>query len=180
MRLKKNWVTVGRSVHLCLRTSIALVFPGLLELFNVVLIRGAFCALLPVIGRPGLVIPTPVTLADDPRQNIHFVVELSGELGADEIGCACPFASGDELHVVPIATVLGSQGGTLQGQHRADAVPGSRLVDLQFLFGSTSILPSEVLALDAVKDVSRAVSHLSGVGTGTAGQVIDHLVHVFL
>lgn len=173
-------MTVGRSVHLCLQTSSALVFPGLLELLNVVLIRRALCALLSIIGRPGLIIPAPVALADDPGQNVHFVVELSRELGADEIGRACPFAPGDELHVITIATVLGSQCGTLQGQHRADAVPGSRLVDLQFLFGSTSILPSEVLALDAVKDVGRAVSHLSGVGTRTAGQVVDHLVHVFL
>lgn len=42
------------------------------------------------------------------------------------------------------------------------------------------ILPSEVLALDAVKDVSCAVGHLSRVGAGAAGQVVDHLVHVFL
>lgn len=155
-------------MHLCFQTSGALVLPGFLELFNVILIRRAFCALLSVIGRPGLIIPAPVTLADDPGQNVHFVVELSRELGADEIGCACPFAPGDELHVVTIATVLGSQGSTLQREHRADAVPGSRLIDLQFLFGPASILPSEVLALDAVEDVGGAVGHLSGVGAGAA------------
>lgn len=118
------------AVHLCLQTSGALVLPGFLELFNVVLMRRALCALLSVIGRPGLIIPAPVTLADNPGQNVHFVVELSRELRADEIGCACPFAPGDELHVVTIATVLGSQCGTLQGQHRADAVSSRRLVDL--------------------------------------------------
>ena len=62
-----------------------------MELFDVVLIRRALCALLSVIGRPGLIISAPVTLADNPGQNIHFVVEFSRELGADEIGSACPF-----------------------------------------------------------------------------------------
>lgn len=165
------------SLRLC---PVSLILPGLLELFDVVLVRGALCALLPVVGRPRLVVPAPVALADDPGQDVHFVVEFSGELCAYEVGRAGPFAPGDELHVVTIATVLGSQRGAFEGQHGADAVPGRGLVDLQLLLGPAGVLPAEVLALDVVEDVGRAVGHLRGVGAGAAGQVIDHLVHVFL
>lgn len=76
--------------------------------------------------------------------------------------------------------MLGGQCGALQGQHGANAVPGRGLVDLQLLLGPAGILPAEVLALDAVEDVGRAVGHLGGVGAGAAGQVVDHLVHVLL
>lgn len=162
------------------QSGVSLILPGLLELLDVIFIRGALRAFLSVVGRPGLVIPAPVALADNPGQDVHFVVELRGELSADEVRRPCPFAPGDELHVVAIATVLGSQGSALQGQHGADAVPGRGLVDLQLLLGPTGILPAEVLALDAVKDVGCAVGHLGGVGAGAAGQVIDHLVHVLL
>lgn len=169
--------TRGGVLHL---VPVSLILPGLLELLHVVLIRGALCALLSVVGRPSLVIPAPVTLADNPGQDVHLVVELRGELGADEVGRARPLAPGDELHVVTVAAVLRRQRGALQGQHGADAVPGRGLVDLQLLLGPTGVLPAEVLALDAVEDVSRAVGYLSGVGAGAAGQVIHHLVHVLL
>lgn len=162
------------------RGGISLVLPGLLELLDVVFVRGALRALLSVVGRPRLVVSAPVALADNPGQDVHLVVELGRELGADEVGRPRAFAPGDELHVVAVATVLGCQRGALQGQHGADAVAGRGLVDLQLLLGPAGVLPAEVLALDAVEDVRRAVGHLGGVGAGAAGQVVDHLVHVLL
>ena len=159
---------------------VSLIFPGLLKLLDVVLVGGALGAPVSVVGGPGLVIPAPVALADDPGQDVHFVVELRRELRADEVGRARPFAPGDELHVVAVAAVLGSQRGALQGQHGADAIPGCGFVDVQLLPGPAGVLPAEVLALDAVEDVRCAVGHLRGVGAGATGQVVDHLVHVLL
>ena len=151
-----------------------------MKLLDVIFVGGALRALLSVVGRPSLVIPAPVALADDPGQDVHFVVELGGELSADEVGRPRPFAPGDKLHVVAVATVLGSQRGALQGQHGANAIPGCGFIDLQLLLGPAGVLPAEVLALDAVEDVSCAVGHLGGVGAGAARQVVDHLMHVFL
>lgn len=56
---------------------ISLILPGLLELLDVIFIRGALRALLSIVGRPGLVVSAPVTLADDPGQDVHLIVELS-------------------------------------------------------------------------------------------------------
>ena len=161
-------------------SGVPLILPGLLKLLDVVLVGGALGAPVSVVGGPGLVIPATVALADDPGQDVHFVVELRRELRADEVGRARPFAPGDELHVVAVAAVLGSQRGALQRQHGADAIPGCGFVDFQLLPGPAGVLPAEVLALEAVEDVRGAVGHLGGVGAGAAGQVVDHLVHVLL
>lgn len=77
---KRDSAPGGRSVQcICVtntRGGISLILPGLLELLNVVFIRGALRALLSIVGRPGLVIPAPVSFADNPGQDIHLVVEL--------------------------------------------------------------------------------------------------------
>lgn len=158
----------------------ALEFPRLFELLVVVLVLGVVWALLPVVGRPGLVVPAPVALADDPGQDVHLVVQVGRELGADEVGRAGPLAAGDELHAIVVAAVLCRQRGGLQRQHGADAVAGTGLVDLQLLFRAAGVLPAEVAARGSVVDVGRAVRHLGRVGARAAGQVVGHLGHVLL
>ena len=58
------------------RGGVSLILSGLLKLLDIIFVRGALCALLSVVGRPGLIIPAPVALADNPGQDVHFVVEL--------------------------------------------------------------------------------------------------------
>lgn len=156
----------------------SLELPGLFELFVVVLVLGVLSALLAVVGWPGVVVAAPVTFADDPRQDVHFVVQVCGELDADEVGRAGALAAGYELHGVVVATVLGSQRGGLQREHGADAVACRGLVDLQLLFGAAGVLPAEVPPPGRVMDVRCAVGHLCGIGAGAAGQVVGHLGHV--
>lgn len=156
------------------------IFPCFLKLLVVVFIWWVFCALLPIVGRPGLIVAAPVTFAYDPGQDVHFVVELCWEFYADQVGCPGPFAPGDQLHVVIVAAVLCCKRGALQGQHGADAVPCRGLVDLQLFLWTTCILPAEAFPLQSVVDFSSAVGNFSGVGAWAAGKVIDHFVHVFL
>lgn len=157
-----------------------LELPRLFELLVVVLVLGVFRALLPVVGRPGLVVSAPVALADDPGQDVHLVMQVGRELRADEVGRARPFAAGDELHAVVVAAVLRRQRGGLQREHGADAVAGGGLVDLQLLLRAAGVLPAEVPAREGVVHVGRAVRHLGRVGARAAGQVVGHLGHVLL
>lgn len=156
------------------------VFPCFLKLLVVVFVWWVFCALLPIIGRPGFIVAAPVTFAYDPRQNVHFVVEFCWEFDADQVGCSCPFAPGDQLHVIIIAAVLRCERRALQRQHGADAVSCCGLIDLQFFLWTTRILPAEAFPLKSVKDFSSAVRNFSGVGAWAAGKVVDHFVHIFL
>lgn len=77
---KRDSVPGGRSVQcVCVtnnRDGVSLILSGLLKLLDIIFVRGALCALLSVVGRSGLVIPAPVALADNPGQDVHFVVEL--------------------------------------------------------------------------------------------------------
>lgn len=108
-------------------------------------------------------IPAPVTLAEDPGQHVHLVVQLRGELGADEVGHTGPLAAGDEAGVLVVAAVLGGQGGAVQGQHGAQAETRRRLVDVQALLGPAGIPPSEALALLLVPQVDGIVDGLQRV-----------------
>lgn len=105
-------------------------------------------------------IPAPVTLAKDPGQHVHLVVQLWRELGADEVGDPSPLATGDEAGVLIVAAVLGSQGGAVQGQHGAQAEACRWLVDVQALLGAAGIPPSEALALLLIPQVDGAVDGL--------------------
>lgn len=125
-------------------------------------------------------VAAPVPFTDDPRQNVDLVMEVGGELGADEVGRPGPFPAADELHAVVIATVLRCQRGGLQRQHGADAVARRGLVYFQLLLGAAGVFPPEVPLRDGVVHVRRAVRHLGGVGAGAAGQIIRHLGHVLL
>lgn len=157
-----------------------LEFPCFLKLFVVVLVLRVVRTFLPVVWRPGLVVAAPVSFADDPRQDVHFIVQVCRKLGADEVGCAGPFASSDKLHIVVVAAVLCGQSGGLQCQHGAYAVPGRGLVDLQLLFWPTGIFPTEISACGSVVYVGCAVRHLGWVRARTARKVVRHLCHVLL
>lgn len=125
-------------------------------------------------------VAAPVPFTDDPRQDVDLVMEVGGELGADEVGRPGAFSAADELHAVVVATVLRRQRGGLQRQHGADAVARRGLVDFQPLLGAAGVFPPEVPLRDSVVHVRRAVRHLGGVGAGAAGEVIRHLGHVLL
>lgn len=105
-------------------------------------------------------------------------MQLWGELGADEVGDAGPLAAGDEAGVLVVATVLGSQGGAVEGEHGAQAEARRRLVDVQALLGAAGIPPSEALALLLIPQVDSTVDGLQRVGAGAAGQVRQHLAQV--
>lgn len=149
-----------------------------MQLGQVLLLGGVVSTLLPVVGGPDGVIPAPVTLAKDPGQHVHFVVQLRRELGADEVGDAGPLATGDEAGVLVIAAVLGSQGGAVKGEHGAQAEACRGLVDVQALLGAAGIPPSEALAPLLVPQVDGTVDGLQRVGAGAAGQVRQHLAQV--
>jgi len=155
-----------------------LEFSCLFKLFVVVLILRIVWTLLPIVWRPGLVVAAPVSFADDPGQDVHLIVQVSGELCADEVGRAGTFAASDKLHVVIIAAVLRSQRGGFEGQHGADAVAGCRLVDFKFLFWPTGIFPPEISACGGIMYICRAVRHLSWIRARAAGKVVGHLGHV--
>lgn len=157
-----------------------LEFPRFFKLFVVVLVLRVVGTLLPVVWRPGLVVAAPVSFADDPGQDVHLIVQVGGELCADEVGRASPFAASDELHAVVVAAVLRCQRGGLQRQHGADAVTGRGLVDLQLLFWPAGVFPTEISACGGVVYVCCAVRHLSRVGARAAGKVVCHLGHVLL
>lgn len=96
-------------------------------------------------------------------------MQVSGELRADEIGRTCPFASGDELHAVVVAAMLGRQRGGFQREHGADAIASSGFVDLQPLLRPAGVLPAEVALRCGIVDVCGAVGHLGWVKAGAAG-----------
>lgn len=123
-------------------------------------------------------VAAPVTLAEDPGQHVHLVVQLRGELSANEVGDASPLATGDEAGVLIVAAVLGSQGGAVEGEHGAQAETCCRLVDVQALLGATGIPPSEALALLLIPQVDSTVDSLQWVRAGTAGQICQHLAQV--
>lgn len=151
-----------------------------LKLFVIVLLRRIFCTFLTIVRRPSFIVPTPVSFANDPRQNIHLVMKFCREFDADQVGGASPFPSGNQLHAVIIAAVLCCQGGTLQGQHGPDAVAGTGLIDLQFFFWPTCIFPAKVLPFQTVVDLCSAISYFGGVCARTRGKIIDYFVHVLL
>lgn len=146
----------------------------------VVLVLRVVGTFQPVVWRPGLVVAAPVSFADDPGQDVHLVVQVGGELRADEVGRAGPFAASDELHVVVVAAVLRCQCGGLQRQHGADAVTGRGFVNLQLLLWPAGVLPAEISSREGVVYVCSAVRHLSWVGARAAGEVVGHLGHVLL
>lgn len=123
-------------------------------------------------------VAAPIALAEDPGQHVHFVVQLWGELGADEVGDASPLATGDEAGVLIVAAVLGSEGGAVEGEHGAQAEARRGLVDVQALLGATGVPPSEALALPLIPQVDSTVDGLQRVGAGAAGQVRQHLAQV--
>lgn len=155
-----------------------LVLLGLLQLGEVLLLGGVVSTPSPVVGGPDGVVAAPVALAEDPGQHVHLVVQLRGELGADEVGDAGPLAAGDEAGVLVVAAVLGSQGGAVEGEHGAQAEARRRLVDVQALLGATGVPPSEALALPLIPQVDGTVDGLQWVGAGAAGQICQHLAHV--
>lgn len=111
----------------------------------------------------------PVPLAQNPGQNVHFIMQLWREFCADEVGRSGPFAPCDELHVVVIATVLSSQRGAVKREHGAHAEFGRRLVDVQALFRAAGITPPVGLAKFLVENVDGTVDNLRGVHTGATG-----------
>lgn len=156
------------------------VFTCFLKLFVIVLLWRVLCTFLPVVRWSGFIISTPVPFANDPRQNVHFVMKLCWELYADQVGSPCSFAPCYQLHTVIIAAVLRCQGGTLQGQHGPDAVASCRLIDLQFLLWPTRVFPAKILPLVPVIDICSAVGDFSGICARTSRKVIDHFMHVLL
>lgn len=87
------------------------VLPGLLQFVHEHVLVGVFWAILSVVGRPYCVEAAPVPFAQDPRQHVHFKVELWGELGADQVRHARAFSPRDQLPAVTVAAVLRCQGG---------------------------------------------------------------------
>lgn len=156
------------------------VFPCFLELLVVVFIGRVFCTLLPIVWGPCFIVPAPVAFAYNPRQNVHFVMELCWEFNADKVWCTCPFPSGDQLHIIIIAAVLCCKCCAFQREHGADAVPCSGLIDLQFFLWTTCIFPAKAFPLNSIVDFSSAVCNFPGVGAWAAGKIIDHFVHIFL
>lgn len=124
-------------------------------------------------------VSAPVPFAEDPGQLVHLVVQLRGELGADEVGGPGPLAPRDQLGVLVVAAVLGGQRGTIQGEHGAQAETGGGLVDVQPFLGAAGIPPTEALALPLVSQVDGAVDRFQGVGAGAAGQVRQDFAEVF-
>lgn len=155
-----------------------LVFLGLLQLGEVLLLSRVVCTLLPIVGWSHSMVTAPVALAEDPGQHVHLVVQLWGELSADEVGDASTLPPGDEASVLIVAAVLGRQRRAVKGEHGAQAEACCRLVDVQALFGATGIPPAEALALSLIPQVDSTVNSLQGIGAGTAGQVRQHLAEV--
>lgn len=158
----------------------ASVLPSLSELQLELGFWRVLGALQPVVGGSDRVEPAPVPLAQDPGQDVHLVVQLGGELGADQVRRSRPFPPRDQSHAVVVATVLLRQHGAVVGQHGADAEAGRGLVDVEPLLGAAGVPPAVRLAEPGVLDVDGAVDHLGGVGAGAAGQLGEHLVQVLL
>lgn len=116
-------------------------------------------------------IPAPVSLTEDPRQHVHLVVKLWGELCTDEVRRTGPLAASDQPGVFVIAAMLGGQRGAVQGEHGAQAEMGSRLINVQPFLGPAGIPPAKVFALLLISQVHSTVHGFQRVGAGTAGQV---------
>lgn len=123
---------------------------------------------------------TPVSLAQDPGQHVHFEVELRRELGTNEVRRACAFPPCDQLPAVAVATVLGCKSGRVTGKRRADAVACRRLVDVQPLLGTARIPPTELPAAGLIIEADHGVGHLRGVAAGATGQLRHDLMQVAL
>lgn len=98
------------------------ILSRLLQFVHEHVLVGVFWAMLSVVGRPNFVEAAPVSFAQDPRQDVHFEVELRGELSADQVRHARTFASRDQLAALAVAAVLRCQGGRVAGKCRTDAV----------------------------------------------------------
>lgn len=70
-----------------------LEFPCFFELFVIVLILRVVRTFLPIVWWPGLVVAAPVPFADDPGQDVHFIVQVRRELCANQVGRSGPFAA---------------------------------------------------------------------------------------
>lgn len=173
-----SWVHGGPVASCLLPSWLQLVLLGLLQLGEVLLLGRVVGTPLPIVGRPHGMIPAPVALAEDPGQHVHLVVQLWGELSADEVGDASTLAPGDEAGVLVIAAVLGRQRRAVQREHGAQAEARRRLVDVQALLGAAGVPPAEALSLPLVPQVDSAVNGLQRVGAGAAGQVRQHLAEV--
>lgn len=123
---------------------------------------------------------TPVSLAQDPGQHVHFEVELGRELGTNEVRRACAFPPRDQLPAVAVATVLGCKSRGVTGERGADAVACRRLVDVQTLLGTACVAPTELAGAALVVEADHGVGHLRGVGAGAAGQLRHDLMEVAL
>lgn len=173
-----SWVHGGPVASCLLPSWLQLVLLGLLQLGEILLLGRVVGTPLPIVGRPHGVVPAPVALAEDPGQHVHLVVQLRGELGADEVGDAGTLAPGDEAGVLVIAAVLGCQRRAVQREHGAQAEARRRLVDVEALLGAAGIPPAEALPLPLIPQVDGAVNGLQRVGAGAAGQVCQHLAEV--
>lgn len=121
---------------------------------------------------------TPVSLAQDPRQHVHFEVQLGRKLSTDQIRRARAFPPRDQPPALAVTTVLRRQGGRVARQRRADAAPRRRLVDVQALLGAAGVAPTELPVVGLVVDTDHGVGDLGGVGAGAAGQLGQDLVEV--
>lgn len=145
------------------------VLSSLLQLVHINVLLRVLGALQSVVGRTYRVEAAPVSFAQNPWKNVHLVMELRRELGADEVRRSGTFAPGDQLHVLVVAAVLCCQRGAVERQHGAYTEPGRRLVDIEALFGSAGVAPPVGLAQLLVEDVHSAVDDLGRVDAGAAG-----------
>lgn len=114
---------------------------------------------------------TPVSLAQDPREHIHFEVQLRRELGADQVRRARAFPACDQPPAFAVTTVLRRESRRVAGERRADAATRRRLVDVQALLRAAGIPPTELPAVRLIVDADHGVRHLRRVGAGAAGQL---------
>lgn len=121
---------------------------------------------------------TPVSLAQNPRQHIHFEVQLGRKLGANQVRRACAFSSRDQPPAVVVTTVLCRKGSRVAGQCRADAAARRRLVDVQALLGAAGVVPAERPSVSVIVDTDHGVRGFERVGAGAVGQLRQHLMEV--
>lgn len=141
---------------------------------------GVFWAAQSIVGWPHRMEATPVSLAQDPRQHIHFEVQLRWELSADQVRRACAFPPRDQPAAIVVTTVLRCKSRWVAGKCWADAATRWWLVDVQALLGATGITPAELPATSLIVDTDHSVPHFRGVGAGAAGQLRQDLVEVSL
>lgn len=120
----------------------------------------------------------PVSLAQDPRQHVHFEVELRWKLCADQVRRTCAFTPCYQLPAIAVTTLLRCESRRVARKRWADAVASWWLVDIQALLGAASITPAELPAMSLVIDTDHSVRHLRGEGAGAAGQLRQDLMEV--